>query len=404
QCVSLFVAKVSCCFLLALPDSCPPPARLQYAELSESSREMQEFPVGTKISFVCRPGYMRVPGMSLTQTCGDDLQWSPTGVFCKARKCVYPGDLENGYFDATDLTFGSKLKFSCKEGYRLRGKDEITCVIKDGGVVWSGALPYCEIIPCEPPPQIPNGYYEERDSYVYQSSVTYRCQDAPRGSDPFSLIGTATIECTFDANSNGVWSAPPPECRVVKCEDPRVENARKISGFVLPYHYGDSVIFECNPGYFMVGAEAITCGENNAWVPPKPTCEKAPPDTCPAPKIPNGFLTPAKAVYEKGESVQISCKRGCSFPGGSAEVTVTCQEQSSWGALQPCTCESEGSGSTPVINYGRVIAGQKPSYSVGDFITIECYTGYTLHGEARIQYIGDNQWVPAVPTCQLSEY
>lgn len=66
--------------------------------------------------------------------------------------------------------------------------------------------------------------------------------------------------------------------------------------------------------------------------------------------------------------------------------------------------ESEGSGSTPVISYGRVTAGQKPSYSVGDFITIECYTGYTLHGEAQIQYIGDNQWVPAVPTCQLSEY
>lgn len=65
---------------------------------------------------------------------------------------------------------------------------------------------------------------------------------------------------------------------------------------------------------------------------------------------------------------------------------------------------SEGSGSTPVISYGRVTAGQKPSYSVGDVITIECYTGYTLHGEAQIQYIGDNQWAPAVPTCQLSKY
>lgn len=33
-----------------------------------------------------------------------------------ARKCVYPGDLENGYFEATDLTFGSTLTFSCNEG------------------------------------------------------------------------------------------------------------------------------------------------------------------------------------------------------------------------------------------------------------------------------------------------
>ncbi|NXB06239.1 C4BPA protein, partial [Cnemophilus loriae] len=384
--------------------ACPRPERLQYAELSESSREMQSFPVGSQISFVCRPGYMRAPGMSLTQTCGADLQWSPTGVFCTERKCQHPGDLQNGYIDGTDLTFGSKLTFSCKEGYRLRGNEEISCVIKNEGVGWSGNLPYCEIIPCEPPPKIANGDYEERGSYVYQSSVTYRCQDVPRGRDPFSLIGPHTIHCTADANSNGVWSGPPPECRVVKCENPSVENGRKASGFGPSYSYKDSVVFECNQGYFMVGAGVITCEGNNTWVPPKPTCEKSKTFyVCPAPKIPNGVLTPDKPAYGQGESVQVRCNRGCSFPGGSEEVTVTCQEQGSWGALQHCTCKPQGSGSTPVISYGRVTAGRKPSYSVGDFITIECYTGYTLHGEAQIQYDG-NKWVPAVPTCQLSGY
>ncbi|XP_063274748.1 membrane cofactor protein isoform X2 [Prinia subflava] len=384
--------------------ACAPPERLQYAELNEPFREMQNFPVGTQISFSCRPGYMRAPGMSLTRTCGADLQWSPTTVFCTERKCTYPGDLENGYFDPGDLTFGSKLTFSCNEGYRLRGNQEITCVIKNEGVGWSGTLPYCEKIPCAPPPQIANGVYEERASYVYQSSVTYRCQDVPRGSDPFSLIGPDTIFCTSDANSNGVWSGPPPQCRVVKCKNPSVKNGRKISGFGHSYTYKDSVVFECDQGYFMVGAEIITCEENNTWVPPEPTCEKITADVCPAPKIPNGVLIPAKAAYGKGESVQIRCSPGCSFPDGSAEVTVTCQEQSSWGALQPCACESEGSGSTPVISYGRVTAGQKPSYSVGDFISIECYTGYSLHGEPRIQYVGNNQWEPAVPSCQLSGY
>ncbi|NXA81746.1 CR1L protein, partial [Thryothorus ludovicianus] len=384
--------------------ACPRPERLHYAELSASSREMQEFPVGSQVSFICRPGFRRVPGMSLTWTCGDDLQWSPRGVFCTEKKCVYPGDLENGYFDPTNLTFGSKLTFSCNEGYRLRGNKEISCNIKNEGVDWSGTLPYCERIPCEPPPKIANGYYEERDSYVYQSSVTYRCREVPRGTDPFSLIGPDTIHCTADAHSNGVWSEPPPECRVVKCGDPRVENGKKTSGFGYSYTYKDSVVFECDQGYFMVGAKVITCEENSTWVPPEPTCEKITADVCPAPEIPNGVLVPAKAAYGKGESVQVRCNAGCSFPGGSAELTVTCLGQSSWSALQHCACESEGSGSTPVISNGRVTSGQKPSYSVGDFITIECYPGYTLQGEARIQYIGNNQWVPAVPTCQLSGY
>ncbi|NXU14503.1 C4BPA protein, partial [Pardalotus punctatus] len=383
---------------------CPTPERLQYAELSESSREMQSFPVGSQVSFTCRPGYMRIPGESLTWTCGADLQWSRTGVFCKERSCKHPGDLEDGYISGTDLTFGSELTFSCNEGYRLRGNERITCVIKNEGVDWSGTLPYCEIIPCEPPPRIANGYYMESANYVYQSSVTYRCEDVPRDRDPFSLIGSDTIYCTSDAHSNGVWSGPPPECRVVKCENPRVENGRKVSGFGPSYSYKHSVVFVCNQGYYMVGTEIITCEGNNTWVPPKPTCEKIAADVCPAPTIPNGVLLPAKAAYEKGESVQIRCNAGCSFPGGTAEVTVTCQDQSSWGALQHCTCGSEVSGSTPVISYGRVAAGQKPSYSVGDFITIECYTGYTLHGEARIEYVGHNQWRPAVPSCKLSEY
>ncbi|NXC03680.1 C4BPA protein, partial [Orthonyx spaldingii] len=378
---------------------CPAPERLQYAELNESSRIMQSFPVGSRVSFVCRPGYQRISGMSLTRTCGTDLQWSPTDAFCAVRSCKHPGDLENGHINGMDLTFGSKLTFSCKEGYRLQGKDEITCVIKNKGVDWSGALPYCEIIPCEPPPKIANGDYTESANYVYQITVTYRCQD------PFSLIGSDTIYCTSDAHSNGVWSEPPPECRVVKCENPIVENGKKISGFGRPYSYKDSVTFECNPGYFLVGANVIICEENNSWVPPEPTCEKSKTFyVCPAPKIQNGVLIPVKAVYGVGESVQIRCNAGCSFPGGSAEVTVTCQEQSSWGALPHCTCVPEGSGSTPVINYGRITTGEKPSYSVGDFITIECYTGYTLHGEPRIQYIGNNQWEPAVPSCQLSGY
>lgn len=68
-------------------------------------------------------------------------------------------------------------------------------------------------IPCEPPPNIANGHYTEATVYAYQTSVTYSCNDVPKGADPFSLIGPATIFCTYNAQSNGVWSEPPPQCR-----------------------------------------------------------------------------------------------------------------------------------------------------------------------------------------------
>ncbi|KFP73377.1 C4b-binding protein alpha chain, partial [Acanthisitta chloris] len=382
--------------------ACDPPERLQYAELEESFRPIKSFPVGTVVTFVCRPGYMRIPGTSATSTCLPNLEWSPMEKFCTEKVCKHPGDLAHGTVHVTDLKFGTTATFTCEQGYRLRGADEITCVVSGAGVDWDKPLPYCEIIPCEPPPSIANGQYSEEESYVYMTTVIYRCDEVPKGQPPFFLIGSSTLTCISDEESNGVWSGPPPQCKVIQCENPRVENGRKVAGFGPSYFYRDSVIFECNPGYAMVGSNAITCEENSTWVPPEPTCETIGAEQCEAPKISNGVVIPVKSLYEKGESVQLKCNAQCAFPDGTGEMTATCQGQSQWSSLQNCICKGEeGSGSTPHISYGRVIEGQKPSYSVGDFITIECYAGYTLHGAARIQYVGENQWDPAVPTCKL---
>lgn len=65
-----------------------PPERLQYAELTESFSTKQSFPVGTTVTYVCRPGYMKIPGKSLDRTCGKDLRWSPTEEFCTGDVCL----------------------------------------------------------------------------------------------------------------------------------------------------------------------------------------------------------------------------------------------------------------------------------------------------------------------------
>ncbi|KFU84394.1 C4b-binding protein alpha chain, partial [Chaetura pelagica] len=379
---------------------CSPPERLQDAE-PEGLSPGQGFPVGSTVSYVCRPGYMKIFGKPATRTCGEDLQWSPTERFCTERKCNHPGELEHGFITVGDLTFGSKATFSCQRGFRLIGTSEISCVVKNKGVDWDKDLPFCERIPCGPPPDIPHGHYTAAANYVYETAVTYTCDQVPKGSDPFSLIGSATIFCTSDENLNGIWSEPLPQCKVVKCDNPKVENGKKVSGFGSSYSYRDSVRFQCDPGFFLIGSDIITCGEDNTWSPPKPTCERISEDGCGAPKITAGTVIPAESVYRRGESVQIKCIAGCTFPDGTGEVTTTCQGLDKWSYLENCTCGPVSSGFTPHIDFGRVIDGQKPSYSVGDFIKIECYAGYTLHGEAQIQYVGENHWVPGVPTCQL---
>ncbi|NWX87801.1 CR1L protein, partial [Nothoprocta pentlandii] len=372
--------------------------RLHYAEPQKNYEKMQSFPSGTSVTYVCRPGYRRIPGKTLAVTCMDS-QWLEPEPFCTEKSCSRPEDLEHGSAHIEDLKFGSSITFSCEEGYRLRGASEISCVIKGADVGWSENLPFCEQIPCKPPPSIANGLYDERESYVYQTTVTYRCVDVPKGVDRFSLIGSDSIFCTFDAHNNGIWSGPPPECRVVKCDNQQVQNGKKITGFGPSYSYKDSITFECNAGYSMYGSQTISCLENSTWHPPKPTCVK---NVCAAPEITDGELIPLKTQYSKGESVRIKCNAQCTLPDGAGEMTVTCEGGETWSSLQNCTCEVVDPN--PYINHGRIIAGLKSSYSVGDVITIECYAGYTLHGEANIQYSGENRWTPEVPTCHLSKY
>ncbi|NWI14263.1 CR1 protein, partial [Crypturellus soui] len=391
---------------------CGPPKRLHYAELLENFQKMQSFPSGTTVTYQCRPGYRRIPGKTLTLTCTDS-QWSQTEPFCREKTCTPPEDIPHGSIRIVDLKFGSSITFSCEEGYRLRGAREISCAVKGTDVGWSGNLPFCEQIPCEPPPNIANGVYEERENYVYQTTVTYRCNDVPRGMDRFSLVGSSSIFCTYDADKNGIWSGPPPECRVVKCDNVEVEHGKKMTGFGPSYSYMDSITFECDPGYFMVGSQTVNCLEDNAWHPPKPSCVKGSGDVCTAPEITGGELIPLKTKYRRGESVQIKCDAQCTLPDGAGEMTITCEGRETWSLLQNCTCDSmfgfhsfsgEPVDPTPHIPFGRVISGLKTSYSKGDIITIECYAGYTLHGEANIQYAGKNLWIPEVPTCRLSKY
>lgn len=61
---------------------------------------------------------------------------------------------------------------------------------------------------------------------------------------------------------------------VVICENPDVENGRKLSGFASQYTYGSTVMFECDPGYVLFGNDVITCQENSTWYPSIPTCKK----------------------------------------------------------------------------------------------------------------------------------
>nr|XP_039255068.1 uncharacterized protein LOC120331949 isoform X2 [Styela clava] len=56
------------------------------------------------------------------------------------------------------------------------------------------------------------------------------------------------------------------------CDEPIIDNGQMIAGNIS---VGSSVTFECNKGFELVGQQTITCGNDNEYDSPVPTCEAA---------------------------------------------------------------------------------------------------------------------------------
>ena len=68
---------------------------------------------------------------------------------------------------------------------------------------------FISVAKCKPPPTISNGRHNggDEDFYTFGSSVTYSC-------DPdFSMLGKASISCTVENKTIGVWYPSPPTCK-----------------------------------------------------------------------------------------------------------------------------------------------------------------------------------------------
>ncbi|KAM6114452.1 complement decay-accelerating factor-like [Phoenicopterus ruber ruber] len=189
--------------------SCAAPTRLRFAALSKADEKINFFPVGTNVSYVCRPGYENTSESSPTSTCLENLAWSEAAELCRRRSCGDPGALPGGRMVAlTDWQLGARVNAFCEDGYKLHGSRFIQCQLKGNDVKWS-KLPTCELITCSSPPQISNGKHDGGDveKFAYNSTVTYSC-------DPgFQLVGNVSVRCTSTDKTDGVWSGAVPECK-----------------------------------------------------------------------------------------------------------------------------------------------------------------------------------------------
>ncbi|XP_030077479.1 complement receptor type 2, partial [Microcaecilia unicolor] len=366
--------------------TCDVPTRFDVGQLKDEFAEKNIFPVGTSVSYDCRPGYKPIRGLPTTITCLQNLTWSIIESFCERRSCGSPGELVNGAVELEDNLFGSVATFSCNEGHRLVGRSTRQCLATGS---WNNKVPTCEAFICVSPPDIEGGTHSGigKDQFDYQSSVIYSCNSS------LTLIGEASIYCTQYGN----WSRMPPKCKAVSCTDPVVQNGRKISGFGHSYKYGHSVQFECNSGFDLVGSDIITCDEDSNWKPPIPACQVA--VSCTDPVVQNGRkISGFGHSYKYGHSVQFECNSGFVLVGSDI---ITCEEDSNWKPPIPA-CQVAVSCTDPVVQNGRKISGFGHFYKYGHSVQFECNSGFDLVGSDIITCDEDSNWKPPIPACQVA--
>ncbi|GAB0200056.1 complement decay-accelerating factor-like [Grus japonensis] len=211
-----------------------------------SDEHASSFPVGSRVTYTCIEGAIKIPERSDTVECLPGARWSKLPEPCgrkyllslkrgflaclslglkllpltaaalqwhhpswQGRSCGDPGPLPGGRMvTLTDLQFGAMVKVFCEDGYKLDGSDFIQCLLKGNDVAWS-KLPTCELITCSSPPQISNGKHDGEgvEKFAYNSTVTYSCDSG------FQLVGNVSIRCTSMDKTSGVWSGAAPECK-----------------------------------------------------------------------------------------------------------------------------------------------------------------------------------------------
>ncbi|NXI40181.1 CFAH factor, partial [Galbula dea] len=266
---------------------------------------------------------------------------------------------------------GSKIAYSCPKGFLLIGTDEITCT--EGK--WQSP-PHCVESPCLPPqpvecadvPRLENQNLkiqkEGKTIYLAGARLKYVSRSG------YMLDGPLEITCSM-----GNWTLAP-TCLEMSCGSiPKVANAQMEGRNKEIYEPGETIRYQCDAGFLIVGTPEIICREGN-WTAP-PFCEDI---SCgAAPEIPHAYITSTQQKrYLPGARVQYECESNFQMMG---ENYVTCTNRE-WS--QAPTCRDVTCGPPPEIAGGKVQGVKKARYLPGESARYQCWQGFEMTGASAI--------------------
>ncbi|XP_010191745.1 PREDICTED: CUB and sushi domain-containing protein 1-like, partial [Mesitornis unicolor] len=104
-------------------------------------------PAGSKVRYYCKPGYRMIGRNNATCRRHQNgmYQWDSPVPICQAVSCGIPESPGNGSVLGNEFTLGSRLIYECNKGFRLESSQQATAVCQEDGL-WSnkGRPPVCK--------------------------------------------------------------------------------------------------------------------------------------------------------------------------------------------------------------------------------------------------------------------
>uniref|UniRef100_H0WLJ2 CUB and Sushi multiple domains 1 n=1 Tax=Otolemur garnettii TaxID=30611 RepID=H0WLJ2_OTOGA len=404
--------------------------------------------VGSQVHYFCKPGY-RLIGHSNASCRRNPLgtyQWDALPPLCQAVSCGIPESPGNGSFTGNEFTLDGKVTYECNEGFKLDASQPATAVCQEDGL-WSnkGRPPTCKPVPCpsveaqlsehviwrlvsgslnEYGAQVllscSPGYYLEGQRLIQcQANGTWSVEDERPsckviscGSLPFppngnkigtlkvygataiftcntgyTLVGSHVRECL----ANGLWSGMETRCLAGHCGSPDPIVNGHISGD--GFSYRDTVVYQCNPGFRLVGTSVRICLQDHKWSGQTPVCVSI---TCGHPGNPAHGSTNG-SEFNLNDVVNFTCHTGYLLQGASR---AQCRSNGQWSSPLP-TCRVVNC-SDPGFVENAIRPGQQnfpKSFEYGMSVLYHCKKGFYLLGSSALTCTANGLWDRSLPKC-----
>uniref|UniRef100_A0A8C3LRI7 CUB and Sushi multiple domains 2 n=1 Tax=Chrysolophus pictus TaxID=9089 RepID=A0A8C3LRI7_CHRPC len=347
---------------------------------------------GSTVRFGCDSGY-RLVGHS-TATCSQHPQgyfhWNKATPLCQALSCGVPRAPKNGVVFGKEYTVGTKAVYHCDQGFQLApGEPPSTECLQEGQWSNGNQPPPCVAVTC---PDISSIAVEHgRWRLTYEIQYHYNAQLMLICDPGYYYTGQRVIRC----QANGKWSIgePMPTCKTGHCGVPSPIVNGQING--ENYNYRGSVVYQCQPGFRLIGMSVRICQQDHRWSGKTPVCV---PITCGHPGNPANGLTQG-SQFNLNDVAKFVCNTGYRLEGAAqSQCLANGQWSSTLPACRVVNCTDPGH----LENSIRQVQPSGPHrFSFGTTVSYQCSHGYYLLGTHVLTCQGDGTWDRALPQCLL---